>query len=211
MHNWRNGRRGPLQESRWRGTRHTGLGRRRERGSNAHNMTLWNPENGVTVSDDEEGEYDDMGVCSNCNHRGMTGTYCPGCEDTGFVHESVRVRRVWEGRVRTTTRNIKERMLSNIRRLVRVGKAGNELPEVGQVCLVLRGDERKDVGQECVVTKQSAARVHISFRDKNGRQATKLKHPASLILLEDGLHVTQDAHGCVWIRREDNAEKEIDP
>jgi hypothetical protein len=203
MHDWRNGRKGPLQESRWRGTRYTGW--KEERGSSAHKMTLWAPESGVAVSDDEEGEYDDMGVCSNCNHRGMTGTFCPGCEDTGFVHESVRVRRVWQGRVRATTRSIKERMLLNIRRLVRVGKAGNELPEVGQVCLVLRGDERKDVGQECVVTKQSAARVQISFRDKSGRQATKVKHPASLILLEDGLHVMQDAQGCVWIKRDESA------
>jgi hypothetical protein len=67
---------------------------------------------------------------------------------------------------------------------------------------VLRGDERKDVGQECVVTKVSAARVRIAFRDAQGRQATKLKHPASLVLLEDGLHVMQDARGCVWIKRD---------
>jgi hypothetical protein len=157
MHDWRNGRKGPLQESRWGGTCYTGW--KEERGSSAHKMTLWAPKSGVAVSDDEKGEYDDMGVCSNCNHCGMTGTFCPGCEDTGFVHESVRVRRVWHGRVQATTRSIKEQMLMNIRRLTRVGKAGNELPEVGQVCLVLRGDERKDVGQECVVTKQSAARV----------------------------------------------------
>jgi hypothetical protein len=95
---------------------------------------------------------------------------------------------------------MKEQMLISIRQLVRERKVGNELPEVGQVCLVLRGDERKDVGQECIVTKQSAARVQISFRDKSGHQATKLKHPASLILLEDGLHVMQDAQGCFWIK-----------
>jgi hypothetical protein len=83
-----------------------------------------------------------------------------------------------------------------------VGKAGNELPDVGQVCLILRGDEKKDVGQECVVTKKSAARVLVSFRDKNSRQATKLKHPASLILLKDGLHLMQDARGCIWVKRE---------
>jgi hypothetical protein len=94
-------------------------------------------------------------------------------------------------------------MTRSIRQLGRVNKAGNELPEVGQVCLVLRGDERKDIGQECVVTKQSASRVQISYRDKNGRQeAMRLKHPASLVLLEDGLHLVQDARGCVWVRRD---------
>jgi hypothetical protein len=91
-------------------------------------------------------------------------------------------------------------LVMNICWLVRVGKAGNELPEVGQVCLVLRGDKRTDVGQECVVTKQSVAQVWVLFRDKNGCQATKLKHPASLVLLEEGLHVVQDAQGCVWVK-----------
>jgi hypothetical protein len=63
-------------------------------------------------------------------------------------------------------------MAESVRHLVRVGKAENELPEVGQTCLILRGDEKKDMEQEALVTKQSAARVHIFFQDKNGRQAT---------------------------------------
>ena len=95
MHDWRNGWKEPLQESRWRGTRRASwlFGKMPERLS-AHKMMRWAAENGVAVSDDEDGEYDDMGICSICNHRGMMGTYCPGCEDTGFIHESVRVRRV---------------------------------------------------------------------------------------------------------------------
>jgi hypothetical protein len=40
----------------------------------------------------------------------------------------------------------------NVLRLARVGKPGNELPNVGQACLVLKGDAHRDVGQECVVT-----------------------------------------------------------
>jgi hypothetical protein len=55
--------------------------------------------------------------------------------------------------------------------------------------------------QELAVTKQSASRVHISFQDKNGRQVTKLKHPASLVLLEDALvHMVQDVNGFMWIK-----------
>jgi hypothetical protein len=53
-----------------------------------------------------------------------------------------------------------------------------------------------------VVVKQSAARVQVAFKDRNGRQATKLKHPASLVLLKDGLHVVQDAQGCVWVKQD---------
>jgi hypothetical protein len=203
MHDWRNG---------WKGTvtreplaRHAQVGSTRKR-SSAHKMTRWASQSRVTVSDDEDGEWDDVGECSNCRHQGISGTRCPVCEDTGFIHESVGVRRVWRERIQAAARSAQERVTVNIRRLVRIGKAGNELPEVGQVCLVLRGDERKDVGQECVVTKQSAARVHVSFRDANGRQATRLKHPASLVLLEDGLHLVQDARGCVWVKRETEGE-----
>jgi hypothetical protein len=83
-----------------------------------------------------------------------------------------------------------------------VGKAGNKLPAVGQACLVFKGDALKDAGQECVVTKQTTARVHVTFRTATGRQATKIKQPSSLILLENGLHVKQDAQGFVWIRRD---------
>lgn len=170
-------------------------------------MTLSAVQSSIPVSDDEDGEWDDWGQCSNCQHRGITGTFCPGCEDTGFIHESVNERRVWQSRLRASAQNMREQMAANLRRLRRVGKAGNELPKVGQTCLVLRGDERKDIGQECVITKQSASRVHISFRDGNGRQATRVKHPASLVLLEDGLHVVQDERGFVWIKRTET-EKE---
>ena len=153
MHNWRNGRKEPLHDSRWRGTRLRAQGR-----LSAHKMMRWASGNRATVSNDEDnGEWDDIGQCPNCDHQGITGTRCPGCEDTGFIHESIGVRRVWPSRIRAVTRKVKERVTTNIWRLVRVGKAGNELPEVGQVCLVLRGDERKDLGQECVVVKQSAA------------------------------------------------------
>jgi hypothetical protein len=65
----------------------------------------------------------------------------------------------------------------------------------------------KDVGSALKgLTKDP--RVHnnkignVSFRDGNGRQATKLKHRSSLILLEEGLHVMQDAQGCIWIKRD---------
>ncbi len=46
---------------------------------------------------------------------------------------------------------------------MRVGKAGNNLPELGQQCLVLRGEEKKDLGQEAVVTKLTAAGHWVQF------------------------------------------------
>ncbi len=91
-------------------------------------------------------------------------------------------------------------MRAGVQRLVRVNRLGKELPEVGQGCFVMRGDDKKDLGQEAVVTKQTASQVHITFRDGNRRQATRVKHPGSLVLLEDGLHVSQDASGFIWVK-----------
>jgi hypothetical protein len=81
------------------------------------------------------------------------------------------------------------------------------LPELGQCCLVLQGKERKDLGQEVVVTKQTASRIHIAYLNANGRQATQMKHPALLVLLEEGLHVVQDTRGFVWVKQEDTVAR----
>jgi hypothetical protein len=167
-------------------------------------MTRW--ASTTPVSDDEEsGEREEWGECSNCLHRGLVGTQCPMCEETGFIHESRVERQRWQDRLdqeQLASGTWRQRVNWRIRQLVRVGRAGSQLPLVGQGCLVLRGDEQKDLGQEAVITKRTAARIQISYRDSTGRQATRLKHPSSLILLEDGLHVSQDANGSVWIKRE---------
>jgi hypothetical protein len=152
----------------------------------------WAPQNGVPVSDDDEDAEEQMRECPYCQHRGVEGTLCPICEGTGFLHESSDNQRRRTSQGHAAGENSRARMITRLRRLMRVRKAGNELPMVGQACLVLRGEERKDLGQECVITKRTASRVHVSFRTSDGRQATRVKHPASLVLLEDGLHVLQD-------------------
>jgi hypothetical protein len=166
-------------------------------------MTQWATGAPISDDDDDDGEWDNVGECSHCQHQGITGTLCTLCEDYGFIHESVGVRRRWQEqrqRTRLVARTWQQRVAAGVLRLMRVGKAGNNLPERGQHCLVLRGEERKDLGQEAVVTKLTAARVHIAYHDANGQQATRVKHPASLVLLDDGLHVVQDPMGFVWIK-----------
>jgi hypothetical protein len=86
------------------------------------------------VSNDEDGKCDDVGECSHCNHQGITGTFCPLCKGTGFMHESLGVHQVWQENVWSTTCNRVAQMASNIQQLIRVGRAGNELPELGQGC-----------------------------------------------------------------------------
>jgi hypothetical protein len=69
----------------------------------AHKMACWASATRVTVDDDDDGEWgDDRGKCSSCDHwditpdRGITDALCPICKDTGFMHESIGVRRVWQ-------------------------------------------------------------------------------------------------------------------
>jgi hypothetical protein len=89
-----------------------------ERRSSAHKMMRWTPENRVSVSDNEDGEWDDIGECANCRHQGITGTQCPVCEDTGLIHESVGVRQVWQERVQAAAQNVQEQVTTNIWRLI---------------------------------------------------------------------------------------------
>jgi hypothetical protein len=142
-------------------------------------MTRWASATLVS-EDDDDGEWDAHGQCANCDHCGITGTLCPTCKDTGFIHESRDVRRGWQARVgrnRVSRVTWRQQVRARVQRLVLVGRPGNEFPEVGQVCLVLRKNDKKDLGQEAVVTKRTASRVHITIRDDNGWQATRVKHP----------------------------------
>jgi hypothetical protein len=67
-------------------------------------------------------------------------------------------------------------------------------------CIVIVGNVAQDVGQMAQVTKVTAKMVEIKFRGPRNKQLQhKLKRPNSLIMLETGLTMVQDAHGTVWI------------
>ena len=152
------------------------------------------------ISDDES--YANYAACPQCEQHGWIGTYCSRCEDQGMTY-SVPIAVIRAGKQRYEPRaSWGARMVSRLRNLTRVGKAGSELPQVGQVCLVLHGIEGRDLGQQAVVTSHTRARVQIAYRDQDGRQVEKLKHPNLLVLLEDGLGMAQDEQGFVWVRRE---------
>lgn len=163
-------------------------------------MTRWALGSKVTISDDEDGKYDYIGVCLNCNHQGMMGTYCPGCEDTGSVHGIRQSPSCVASKSPNDNTKYVGTSVDALSAVSESRQSRKRAPGGGTSVLGSPGDERKDVEQECVVTKQSATRVQVSFRDKNGCQAMKLKHPALLVLLEEGLHIVQDARGCGWVK-----------
>jgi hypothetical protein len=87
--------------------------------------------------------------------------------------------------------------------LTQTGASRKKLPPVGQFCLILKGDADKNMGQMGIVLRQTKCMVAIVWKDaKNGRVQEKLKQPDSLIQLEDGLRVVQDADGMLWVVRQ---------
>ncbi len=93
--------------------------------------------------------------------------------------------------------------------LTRTGLNGNWLPPVGRFCIILKGEAHSDVGRMGVVNRQTKCMVSIIWRDEmTGETREKLKHPNSLIQLEEGLTMEQDADGMLWVVRRDNADRE---
>jgi hypothetical protein len=96
-----------------------------------------------------------------------------------------------------------ERLRRGVRYLTHMDPRGNRMPEVGTRCLVVVGNAQQDLGQMAQVTQQKTRMVEIQFRGvKNRRLEHKTKQPSSLIMLEEGLTLKQDAHGTVWVCRE---------
>jgi hypothetical protein len=118
--------------------------------------------------------------------------------DSGSDEETVLIR---------TKRSYRSRnWLKWIPRLARTGQNGTKRPPVGRVCLVLKGDAEVDVGKMVVVVRQTKCMVAVVWKDEgSGDTREKLKHPESLIQLEDGLVLEQDTDGMLWVVREKGA------
>jgi hypothetical protein len=70
---------------------------------------------------------------------------------------------------------------------------------------VLTGDARVVVGKMVFVVRQTKCMVTVMWKDEaTGATKEKLKHPESLIQLEEGLRLEQDFDGMLWILRGKN-------
>jgi hypothetical protein len=94
--------------------------------------------------------------------------------------------------------------LTRFRRVSQTGRNANRRPPVGRCCLVLRGDVDQDVGKMVMVVRQTGSMVTVRWKNElTGEPSSeKMKRPESLIQLEEGLVVAQDAHGMLWIQHE---------
>jgi hypothetical protein len=85
--------------------------------------------------------------------------------------------------------------------LTRTRVRGNVQPQIGQMCIIMKGRAGHDEGQMGVVTNTSRVMVEVSLLHPKGKGImTKTKQPSSLVLLEPGLVMVQDKNGSVWIR-----------
>ena len=110
-------------------------------------------------------------------------------EDTDSMQEAVSARLAWYQRLR-----------KGFRHMAHMEPRGNSRPEIGMHCIIMVGTEQ-DRGQMAQVVDRKAQMVGVKFRAAtNRRMEYKVKRPSSLIMLESGLTMKQDAHGStVWV------------
>jgi hypothetical protein len=96
-----------------------------------------------------------------------------------------------------------ERLRRGVRYMTHLGPRGNVMPAVGTHCIIMVGDARRDLGQMARINDRKSKMVEVIYRGaKNRRMEHKMKRPSSLVMLEDGLTMRQDAQGTVWVVRE---------
>jgi hypothetical protein len=87
------------------------------------------------------------------------------------------------------------------RHLFRARPRGNKQPEVGQFCLIIKGEIGNDEGQMGIISEQTAVMVRVTYMCKKKEGiATKLKRPSSLVMLDPSVTVVQEKDGTLWIR-----------
>jgi hypothetical protein len=83
----------------------------------------------------------------------------------------------------------------------RVEPRGNMLPTVGEYCFIINGREGDDKGQLGQVSELKLAMIEVKYVGADNSFTYKLKKPSSLIMLENGLTLTQNRVGTVTVCR----------
>jgi hypothetical protein len=86
--------------------------------------------------------------------------------------------------------------------LPRMRVRSEEMPRIGQQCVVMTGKAGDDAGQVAVVTVRKRCMVEIAYVGAKGDIRRKLKRPGTLLFLRKGVTVVQDEAGAVWVQPE---------
>ena len=87
------------------------------------------------------------------------------------------------------------------KRLFQARPRSNKQPELGQMCLVMKGKAGCDEGQMAIVSERTPVMVRITYVcNQRGGTKTKLKQPSSLVMLDPSVTLVQEKDGTMWIR-----------
>jgi hypothetical protein len=145
----------------------------------------------VVSSDDEEEP--EGGRCPECGLDGKRKEKCAECGNT-----TIQVPQRGETEKRGSSRDKERRQWARITRN-RPGTAA--MPEVGQTCVIMKGEHGREWAKMGLVVGTTAQRCWVGFRNsKTWQKEKRLKAPESLLYLEDGLEMVNDVEGRLWIK-----------
>jgi hypothetical protein len=78
---------------------------------------------------------------------------------------------------------------------------GNNQPELGQFCLVMKGEIGCNEGQMGIISERTTGMVRVTYMcDEQGQMSMKLKRPSSLIMLDSSVTLVQEKNCTLWVR-----------
>ena len=101
---------------------------------------------------------DSAGRCGGCGSSGKMGTKCLGCNN--YFFDSIP-----NGSKTELGASVEERIAGWWRRVTKSTVGSEVLPEIGQACLIIKGEERQGLGHMGVVLRLTEKRVVVGYRD----------------------------------------------
>jgi hypothetical protein len=147
----------------------------------------------------EQTEWGTLGRCGICGKEGEIGRTCSGCCFFQFTKSTFQPIPMNSETPMNASPTEKVRLWW--RRVGRTNGGGRALPDNGQLCLIIKGDDQKHFGRMGVVLRHSKERAVLGYRLADGKEEEAKKSGGSLLLLQDGLEAKNDALGRLWIVR----------
>lgn len=152
-------------------------------------------EDGSSTEVTQNNKRECLGRCAGCGNIGITKSFCMECNR--FTFDDIP-----DNAATPPGYSTEQKMESWWRRVTRSKIGSESLPDVGQTCLIIKGEEEKGLGHMGIVLGCTQKRVTVGYRNsKNGKQEKRVKCASSLVLLGDGLEAFNDEYGRLWISK----------